>query len=51
MGEEEGNGEWGAETGSKEQGKGDWGLGRRLNLSDNCSNFMSHDINRCFYAI
>ena len=39
--------------GSKGQGEGagEWGLGRRINLSDICSNFMSHDINRCFYAI
>ena len=41
------------EMGSKGQweGAGEWGLGRRINLSDNCSNFMSHHINRCFYAI
>ena len=39
--------------GSKGQGEGEgeWGLARRINISDNCSNFMSHHINRCFYAI
>ena len=41
------------EMGSKGQweGAGEWGLGRRINLSDNCSNFMSHHLNRHFNAI
>ena len=50
-----GKGDLGVGVGKGSMGQGEGkrgvGVGRRMNISDNCLEFTSYEVNRCFYAI